>query len=157
MKNIYFGLAIAAILSFSACSDDNDPNDNNPSSSSGVSSSSDIASSSSDIASSSSYVASSSSDGGSSSSNSIQACFISAQNAQLLMDFSLCWEGETITQTKCDEIAAAYSAFVSSEEMMPSCPENPFDSCSNNNGNVYIYQNGEMPIPMPCQSLLGRL
>jgi len=130
MKNIYFGLAIAAVLSFSACSSDDDDekssSSNNPSSSSG--------------------------------SGSISACLISA-NPSPTMKFSLCWEGKNITKSKCDAIANDYRTSGAGDgEIMDSCPKDDLtDSCSSENGTVYRYNYGTVDIPMPCQSLLVRL
>jgi len=138
MKNIYFGVAFAAILSFSACSEDTEPDKSSSSSNPSSSSSLNLSSSSNQI------------------SHPIPACLISAKNLQVSMDFSLCWESATMTQEKCDQIAADYSAWVTGEAVPASCPYSE-DHCSSANGSVYRYNNGEMPIPMPCESLLNRL
>jgi len=133
MKSIYFGVAIATILTFSACGE-NENDNNEPSSSSDVSSSS------------------------SSGSNPSVACYISANIPSMSMKFSLCWESETMTQSKCDGIANDYkSSGAGDGKIEDSCPENETDKCSNDKGTVYIYNQGTAPIPMPCQSLLGRL
>jgi len=137
MKNIYFGVAIAAILSFSACSEDTEP----------------------DKSSSSSTPSSSSNSGPISRVN--KSCFVIANPPQPPgFNFSLCWESETMTQEKCDKIADDYKAFVTSYEMKPSspCPDSE-DNChpENGQGNVFRYNNGTSPIPMDCAVLLGRL
>jgi len=133
MKNIYFGLAIATILTFSACGENETGNNeqSEPSSSSDLSLSS------------------------SSSSNPIVACYISA-NISPAMKFSLCWEGATMTQEKCNAIIHDYQSLVTSYEMKSSCPDSE-DNCNSEKGYVYRYNHGTGPIPMACASLLPRL
>jgi len=127
MKNIYFGVAIAAILSLSACSDDDEDNKEQSSNPNSTPSSSSCPIS-----------------------HISPACYVTANG------YSLCWENEKMTEEKCNNIIKKYKDMGAiAGEFKDSCPDEGIKtSCSSETCEVNAYTYGN---PIPTCEMIAKI